>query len=441
MNTRRKFASSRWRRVSMALMAAILCAFGVFHSAQATEFRGGANIVIPANQVIDDDLFVSGETVEVNGVVKGNLFAAGTEVTVNGHVEGSLFIAGQTLKANGPVDGSIYVGGYDFTLGPEARVGRNLSFGGFNLLTQPGSMVGRSLYGGGYQFLLNGDVTNDVNIGGGALELNGAVGGDVLGGVGNPEEATPTFMPAFPGAVTMVAPGLRVGDSARIGGALNVEIAETSAQVAAAKTAAPLYSIQNATTRWAIGELIALLLVGALLLYLWPRLVNQTGQEAVDHWLPDIGVGFLSLLIVFVGAPILLGLVILLAIWGGWLTFGQLAGEILAIGLTTIGFAIAAFIFVAGMLTKIIIAHQGGRMILFGLMPNLQARWRSEFSALVIGALIYIVLRVLPFGIGWVVGFVVTVLGLGAIYFVLRGRPETPVAAPVSTPVLREAPA
>jgi hypothetical protein len=234
-------------------------------------------------------------------------------------------------------------------------------------------------------------------------------------------------MPAFPGAVPMTAPGLRVGDSAQIGGELNVEVAESSAQAAAAQPVAPIYSIQNETTRWAIGELIALLLVGALLLYLWPWFINRAGTEAMDHWIPDLGVGFLSLVVVIVGAPFLFGLVVVLAIWGGWLTFGQLVGDILALGLSSLGLALAAFIFVAAMLTKIIIAHQGGRMLLARMMPQMEWRWRSEFGALVIGAVIYILLRLLPFGIGWTIGLIVTLLGLGALYYTLRGRPEAPL--------------
>lgn len=441
MNTRRGITSSGWWRIGFTLLAAFFVLSGTTQSALATEFQGGNTVVITADQVVDDDLFVSGEIVEVNGLVKGNLFATGTEVTVNGHVEGSLFMAGRTLEANGKVDGSVYVGGYDLTLGPEGYVGRNLHFGGFNLLTQSGSTIERSLYGGGYQFLLNGAVNNDIYVGAGALELNGTVDGNVHGDVGNPEEAAPTFMPAFAGAVPMVSPGLRLGDSAKIGGELNVEVAQSSAQVEAQQPVPPIYSIQNETTRWGIGELIALLLVGALLLYLWPRLINQAGEEAIEHWLPGIGVGFLSILVAVVSVPILVGLVIAFAIWGGWLTFGQLVGDILALGLTTVGFTLAAFIFVAAMLTKIIVAHQGGRMLLGSLMPSLEWRWRTDFLALATGAVIYIVLRSLPFGIGWIVGFIVTLLGLGALYFTLRGRPEVQLVKPTPASTMHHAPA
>ena len=141
---------------------------------EATDFRGGDRIVIGAEEVIDDDLFVAGDSVELNGTVKGDLFAVGREVIINGDVEGSIFLAGQNLEANGEA-GSLYSAGYSLSLGPEAELARNLHFNGFSLTTEAGSSMGRSLYANGYQVILNGDVANDVVTNSGALEINGTV--------------------------------------------------------------------------------------------------------------------------------------------------------------------------------------------------------------------------------------------------------------------------
>lgn len=421
------------RAVSLAILTVVLL-IGNYQSAYATDFRGGQIVVVGPDEVIEDDLFISGERVEVNGTVQGNLFASGTEITVNGHVQGSLFMAGRTLIANGVTDGSIYAGGYAFAVGPEASVGRNLNFGGFSLTTEPGSEIGRSLYAGGYQMILGGDVTHDVSIGAAALELAGSVGGDVMGGVANPEQNTDGFfMPQFEGSVPAIDPGLRVSEQANIGGDLKVDIAAPEETV----VAPPLLSVANPLWRWVAGEYIALLLVGALLLAFWPALLNRTSNATQESWLPSAGVGLLGLILFAIAVPLTLVLVILLAVLGGWLSFGHLVPNILGLGIGTLIFAVAVFIFTAAMLAKIIVAYTGGRLCLRWMTRSTESDNMTRFFALLIGLLIYILLRAIPFGIGGVFGFIVTLIGLGAIFFTLRGERQSepaPAMPAVGTP-------
>ncbi len=62
-------------------------------SALALEFRVGEDIVIGAGEVIDDDLYLLGETVTINGTVNGDILANGWKVVLNGEVGGSEFAA------------------------------------------------------------------------------------------------------------------------------------------------------------------------------------------------------------------------------------------------------------------------------------------------------------------------------------------------------------
>ena len=414
-----------WLPMLLALVMAGLFTLGVTRPVTAAEFRGGDTVVIGADEVIDDDLFVSGQTVTVDGTVTGDLFAAGEEVTVNGTVEGSLFVTGRTLATNGVVNGSLYASGYALTVGPAAVVDHNLYFGGFSLTSAAGSQVGRSLYSSGYQIVLNGAVANDVTIGAGALELNGNVGGNVSGNVGNPEESTPTtFMPAFEGAVPAVPPGLRVSENAEVGGAVTVQIEPTDTA-----TVAPVYSLANPRTRWLIGELIALLVIGLLLLWLRPTWLRRTSAAAQARWLPSLGTGLLAIMAAIILTPLLLGLIVLLAIGGGWLSFGQLLAPILGVGLTGLIAAIALFVFLVGLVSKIIVAFLGGRLLLRRSLTDTLST--LDFVALVLGLVIYMALRALPFGIGVVISVLVTLLGVGA-FFLARRR--TPQRHPVTTP-------
>ncbi len=411
--------SSIWFPFWVSLILGGLLALLAVRPLYATDFRGGDTIVVGENEVIDDDLFISGDTVTINGTVKGNLFATGTTVTINGHVKGSLFGAGRTLILNSPVDGSVYVGSYALTLGEGAQIGRNLNFGGFSLTAQPGSTIGRSLYGGGYQFLLSGAVADDVNVGSGALELNGTVGGDVRGSVGSPGEGSPSpYIPEFEGAVTPVDPGLRVREGATIGGDLNVELATATAGQA---QPAPFYSPANAQFRWAIGEALALLIIGLLFLYVRPSLLQQAGDAVQHNLFTTLGIGLLILFVVVVAIPLVIGILVLLAVVGGWLTLGNLLGDIVGLGAVTLIFGLGIFLFTAGMVTKIVVAYAGGRLLVQRLFPADGMSALPAALALVLGVVIYIALRSIQFGIGGIIGFLVTLVGLGALYLALRG--------------------
>ena len=281
-----------WGRTILVLALLGLMTLGLVSSVSAGDFRGGDNVVISAEEVIDDDLFASGNRVEVNGTVKGDLFATGRDVVVNGTVEGSLFIAGQTLDVTGQISGSVYSAGYALTIGSEADIGRNLYFGGFSLTSEPGSTVGRSVYTGSYQAIVSGDVANDIAVSAGALEVNGSVGGDVRGEVSDSEGAAAPFMPAFPGSVPAVAPGLRVNDDAQVGGVVDVAIAESGPETAQRPRDRGIFGLDRAITS-RIGEFSALLIVGGLLLYFWPEVMRRASSEAKEKPLPSAGRGCL----------------------------------------------------------------------------------------------------------------------------------------------------
>ncbi len=427
-------ATVQQRKHSIWYLLGVSLLFGVFWAAvavrplYAAEFRGGDTITIGENEVINDDLFISGDVVTINGTVKGNLFASGATVTVNGHVEGSLFGGGRTVLINGTIDGSAYIGGYALTVGEGAQIAHNLNFGGFSLTTTADSAIGRSLYGGGYQFLLDGVIENDVVVGSGALALNGTVGGDVRGSVGSPGEGSPAlYMPEFADAVTVADPGLRVSEAAAIGGDLTIEQTAAPSQA----PAVPFYSPANLQLRWAIGEALALLIIGLLFLYMRPTFLQHAG-DAVQHDLfASLGIGSLIIFIVVVAVPVTLGLLVALAVIGGWLTLGNLVGDIVGLGLVTLLFAIGIFFFTAGMITKIVVAYTGGRLLVRRLVNGDEpVAGGAAVFALVLGVIIYIGLRSVQFGVGGIVGLLVTMVGLGALYLAIRGRSH---GAPVTT--------
>jgi len=65
----------------------VLLALVLAPPAQAFDGRSGDKIVIAADEVVDDDLYVTAEEFTLDGTVNGDLIALGRIITVNGTVE------------------------------------------------------------------------------------------------------------------------------------------------------------------------------------------------------------------------------------------------------------------------------------------------------------------------------------------------------------------
>jgi len=411
--------------VGLGLAAILILAFA--SPTRAAEFRSGDHVVIAADEVIDDDLFISGNKIEINGTVTGDLFATGSEVTVDGQVGGSAFLSGFSVSVAGNIEGSLYSGGYSLVVDRGADIGRNLYFGGFSLTVEEGSSVGRSVYTGTYQTVINGDVEGDVNASTSALVIGGSVGGDVIGEVSEADGGARMVFPGFPGSAPVLSPGLDISDSADIGGDVDIQVSERD-QPDPGRT---VLRFVSRTVRDRLGEFIAVLLIGGLLLWLWPAAMLLPRKEAKERLLPSAGWGCASVIAVYVLLPIAAVLVVVFALLGGLVTLGQLFGDILGIGGSTLALFFFTFGFVLSIVTKAIVAFLGGRLILERLMKDFSGSGWANFGALALGMFIYEILRVIPF-FGWVLSVVVTIIGLGAIAIVLRNRYMPPKTAEAS---------
>jgi hypothetical protein len=414
---------SRLLRISLYVLIMTLLLIGVTTPAYAADFLSGEEVIIAAEETIDDDVLATGTRVIVDGVVTGDLLVAASEVIINGRVEGSLAVGAAAVTINGQVDGSVYTGVSSLTVDNGAAIGRNLYFGGLSFIAEPESIIGRSLYANGYQVIAGGTVANDVVVDVAALELRGTVGGDVTGRVSQTDQAVmPPYMPGVPGpTITFVEPGLRIGDDAAVSGDMTVTetIVETSAR-------RPLFGPFAVSGIWwaasrRIGEFIALLVIGALLIRYWPALLRRTTAILEDRPLPSLGYGFLITVLspfVAVAAFVLLWL---LAFVGGFISFGRLAGTVLSVGSASFGLAAALFTFAFFMLTKIFVTLLGGRFILERIRPGMEASQLTTFWYLLLGAFLYEIVRAIPL-LGWLVAVFVNLIGLGALLLAWRER-------------------
>jgi cytoskeletal protein CcmA (bactofilin family) len=449
-------------RLVLTLMVVAAGLLGVAGRANAVEVVEGG--VIPAGQTIDDDVFIAYDNVLVEGTVTGDLFAFGSNIRINGTVGGSLFAAGQTIAVNGEVQGSVYAAGSSAILGGASSVGRNVYYAGFGLEQQPGSQVQRDLITAGYQALLSGAVERNVSASVGALVISGEIGGDVRADVGAPDAGGFMFF-APPGAPAAVPLGIRVTEGAEIGGQLTYVSPEAQEDAIGAEPAEGIVyqtpvpdagqeaqrrdgrSLGLIVVQWIIArlrDLVTLLLLGALILWLWPRWLYRAADVVASQPLLSLGWGVIVWLLGYIGAAILAFLIVLAAILLGIVTLGGLAFAVLGIGFSALGLAFTIFWLSVAYISKLVVAFMVGRWIVRGLSrreeprtevatppgeepgpeaaPRRVERPRSVAEdgwSLVVGVLIYVLLRAIPI-LGWLIGLVVTLFGLGALFMALR---------------------
>ncbi len=443
----------------LALSLTLTLVLGLASIALAADFRGGDTITIAQNEVIDDNLIITGQNVIVDGTINGDLVVGGGKIVINGTVTGSVLASGQSLTINGKVGGALYGAGASLNLGAQAVIERNLFFGGYSLTTEPGSVVKRDASIGAYQAILKGEIQRDLQAGVGALELNGIVGRNAYVEVGEPST---TVQPDFWRSFTQVElpatiqPGLRIGADAKIAGKFNyTSLVEQTSGIAALPQGGVAYSTpmpgtsgaqtggasaatiaaqpQNLVVSWLwsrLRELITLLVVGGLSLWLLPKLFQRVVEHVRAEPLPATAWGFVVMIVGYLAAFLAAGLLMVLIFGLGRLTLAGLAWGAMWSGTAALS---AFFIFFTLLIiygSKLVVAYPVGRWIMqrFQGEAAMEPTGWNQAWPLLVGVLLYVVLAGIPY-LGFVVSVLVTLLGLGAMWLSLRQR-TTQIAAP-----------
>lgn len=447
---------TRW---VLALGLTLTLVLGLANVVLASDVRGGDTITIGKDEVIDDDLIITGQNVIVDGTINGDLVVTGGTIVINGTVNGSLLTAGQSMTINGTVGGSLYGAGASLTLGPQAVIARNLFFGGYSLTTAPGSVVKRDGAMGGYQAILKGEIQRDLRAGLGALALDGIVGRDAYVAVADPSTTVqPTFWRSFTDTElpATIQPGLQIGAAAKIAGKLNyTSPSEQASAIGAQPLGGVVYSKPvagtpgvrnggpapvmatapppNGVVSWLwsrLRELVTLLVVGGLALWLLPKLFQRVVEQARATPLPATAWGFAVMILGYLAAILATVLLIVLIFGLGRLTLAGLAWGAFWCGTAGLSAFFTFFTLLVVYGSKVVVAYPLGRWLLQrfqGEAAAAQTGWHQGWPLLV-GLLLYVLVVSIPY-LGILVSVVVTLLGLGAMWLSMRER-RTTIAAP-----------
>lgn len=435
----------RTRMISWGLVLTMLLALMLAAPARAYDGRGGDRVVIAANEVINDDLYVGAQTLTLDGTVNGDVIGFAQTVTINGTINGDLMTMGQTVIVNGTVTGAIRMAGSALFVGAQARIGEDLVSAGYSLETRPGSAVGRDLIFAGAQALAGGDVTRDMKVAGSALQLTGTVGGDVKAELGSEQgEAgfSPTmFMPQTAVAIPSIPMGLTVDPAARIAGNLDYMQAKEltlPAGVISGKVhftaftptvtgpSEPTFAERVST--WLLDFLrssVAHVLVGLLLLWLFPTFMKGLSETLKTRLWPSLGWGAVSWAGFFVALLLIIFATIAGGIVFGLLNLGQITGTIIWLGILALLALVIGFALVTTFLAEVVFGAALGKWLLTQLHSSLA---ESRYWPMVIGLLITLMVVALlsypaiPAFLGWLVNFVVILFGLGTLWIWSRDR-------------------
>lgn len=423
--------------LSGLMLLVLCCSFILAPTALAFESRGGDQVIITADEVINDDLYVGANRLVINGVVKGDVLAGATAIEVNGKIEGDLMAGAQSVVINGEVTDDVRVGATAVTIGEKGKIGDDLLIGGYSLEARPGSVIGGNIGGGTGQTVLNGRVGGDVNIGAGGLLLNGPIAGNVTAEVGAPGQTPPfnpfMFMRNAP-AVTPIAAGLSFGSNAVISGTLTYRTSVSTTipanavmggvnfvQVAQSTPAAPLTpaSLQQRGIR-AAQYWIVLLLLGLLFVAIARRLTRNAADVLGTTAGQSFVWGIAALILCPLVLLLLVGVLIALSFGLNLVGLGEAAGTIFGVGILTAVILALLFVLALWLFTKITVSYQLGRWLTGSV--------ESVFWPLFLGALIVAVLVWLPYA-GWVLSLLITLYGLGALWLAWRGPVQASVKA------------
>ena len=427
-------------KIFSALAVFLLVALAIVPTASAFEGQEGTHVVIEADEVIEDDLYISAETVVVDGTIKGDLFTGAAFVTINGTVEGDVMAFAQSVVVNGTVGDDLRSGAAAIQLGPDAKLGDDLLFGGASLEAKDGSTIGGDIVVGGGQVLVAGDTEGNILAGTAAFELSGNVDGNVTAYVDSSsrDEGVPpmSYGPSMNISIPYVAPGITLDKAASIGGDLSYSAYNDMtfpAGVVAGETlrVEPTYDTSyehpapptptQMAGFWALDLLrtiITLTAIGLLFGWLFPNFLGAAEYKLQTETWPSLGWGVVAYAAFYFALLVVFTTMIIGAIIFGFLSLGGLSGAIVALGLLTLFALIVGFILTVAYLTKIIVSVLSGKLILARVKPELA---NHKVWPLVIGVILLSLIMSIPF-LGWLVKLIIVLFGLGALW--LLGREQ-----------------
>jgi cytoskeletal protein CcmA (bactofilin family) len=409
----------------------LILIFGLAQPAMAQGIVYGDKV--PEDTIVDQNIIMTGYTVTIDGTVNGDVVAMGTRVNINGVVNGSLITVGEYININGEVTGSVYSAALLLNMGSTSVIGRDLYFLGVQLNLDQGSVINRDLY---TIALLSASFAGKVNrntfaeIGPSAVvqmifDLAGWPLPNWLGSGSLPPSWTTQHLAQAPFSLASASQAIFRGAG------LNLLPSATASSWAGADgyRYAPAAQIDpQQVADWGMGllrNLAALLLIGLLLVWLLPGVMNHSSDKLRKKPWSSLGWGLVVYLLGWFLFSLLFVLIIALTIFLFTVTLVNLGIVVGGVSLASLSLAFVIFFVSVFYVSKLVVAFLFGRLLL-SLVSKKAASGRV--LPLLLGVVLFALLASVPY-LGFVISTIATFFGLGALWMTLRSYKKAPGAS------------
>jgi cytoskeletal protein CcmA (bactofilin family) len=144
---------------------------------QASIFLGTNNRNFEPGEIIDDDLFIGGNSIKFESDITGDLFGGSRELVFYGKGGGNINWAAQSITIGGAVKNSVRV--FAYSIDVNGVIGKNLVAFAQNITVGPDTRVKKdaTLFGGEIDF--DGYLGENLIIQGARVSVSGKIDGDV----------------------------------------------------------------------------------------------------------------------------------------------------------------------------------------------------------------------------------------------------------------------
>ncbi len=360
-----------WKAAALLMVLALTLVFLLpGEPLEAATVEAENTVTIGDEEIIEDDVYLFGNTVNIRGTIVGDAFILANNANIEGTVEGGVFVLSETLNISGDVTGTIRAAANRILF--EGSTERDLVVAA-NAISVGGT-VGNDYLGAANRTVLTGIIGRDISAATNTLDLSGDVGGDI----------------------DVIVENLTIRSGAVVEGEIKY-YSEYEAAVEDQAAIGPLtredppterFRIRPARTFWSfVRPILSLLVVALLMALIFPRFTDGTAETIRKR--PGASLGY-GALVVFI-TP-LISLFFLITIIGFPVSLLLMLLYIALICLTRVftGYFLAALVF-----------NRSGR--------KLHPVWTALIGVLALGLIIMIPI------VGWIIHIGAVLFGAGAV--------------------------
>jgi cytoskeletal protein CcmA (bactofilin family) len=248
----------------------------------------GNSLYVGEKQVIEGNYYAAGANITVDGHITGDMICAGQSIVINGRVDGDVICAGQAVSVNGTVGGNMRVAASDINL--RGKVERGISVAAANVNIEKSARIGWDTLVAAANVQIRGELGRSLLGAGANYDLSGKTGGNVrlyLNNNSNKQSVALNVRDAasIAGGLEYTSPvKANISDKAQIKG----EVLQKMLSIGQ-----PERNNQAGYLVFMIIALLSALVVGGILVKLWPAGMVELTDNMLSRFWPATGWGFL----------------------------------------------------------------------------------------------------------------------------------------------------